>query len=451
MATTGFDTYYGDHPWEGMSLNQRSWYVPDLINEFRSRSLFRPFVPVKVDFRAQNTATMIFNLIYGLEPNITPLNNRDLWLPSQHFDSAQISLTLESHGGKVAFHEWDDLITYWKLNGSAGLRRICAAGLSQSMVDHLDLLARNALLSSPYKLYTDNSAATGFNSLTSSNLFNLTDAMDIWLGMSYRNLPIAVNPTGPQGAIVCITSPGVIFDIQNQAGEEWRAINTYSEAGRAALLKYEVGMYKNVRFLSHPLMTLWNAGTWTQQLTVTVAASAGDGAAATVDSVYAVGQSDATAYVQCSAFTADEFAVNDILTIHTSRTTNNGVINGVDYVHGKTCSRRVVTVDADNNRLSFDKPLLQDYETDLGSGVYAYVTKGLHIHASLFMAGPEGVVCGVTQPPVVMAPPVVDDLMAMYRFSWKARLKYQLFRPEMLETIFSAGNVRFKGSKTTGG
>ena len=29
MATTGFDTYYGDHPWAGISTKTRAWYVPD--------------------------------------------------------------------------------------------------------------------------------------------------------------------------------------------------------------------------------------------------------------------------------------------------------------------------------------------------------------------------------------------------------------------------------------
>lgn len=451
MALTGFDTYYSNHPWSGMSQNQRDWYVPDLLSVFRARNVYAPFVPMQVDLAAQRTANMVFTLLYDLEPNTDALNNRDLWLESMKWDSAQLTITMEHHGGKVAYHKYDDIITFWKQNSQEGLRRICRGALGQAMSDHLDILARNAFLSSPYTMYSGQASGTGFGDLEATNLFDLKDIMEIWLGLAYREVPMANNPMGgPDGSMVVLTTPGVIFDVQDQADGEWVSVNNYSEAGRTARLRYEVGSYKNARFIRTSRNTLWNCGEQSKQVNVTSSASAGSGAYATVDSVYSPGQSGATAYVQCSAFDAGDFSVNDIVTIHTVRTSSNGVTNAPDHTSGKTAVRRVVNVDADNNRLAFDKPLLQDYTTDLGSGVYAYVTKGRHIHASVCIGGPTGVVAGVGQPPQVYNPPQVEDIPSMHRFSWDAYLKYQLFRPEVFEVIYSAGNVRVKGNKTTG-
>jgi hypothetical protein len=61
------------------------------------------------------------------------------------------------------------------------------------------------------------------------------------------------------------------------------------------------------------------------------------------------------------------------------------------------------------------------------------------------------VVAGVGQPPEVKVPPTVDDLMSMFRFSWDAYLKYQRFRPELYETIYSLGSTRVKGGVAFGG
>jgi len=416
---------------------------------FRAQSVYRNYVPMKVNLAAQQTGVMHFTLLYDLEPNTDSIGLRDLWLPAAHTDSAQVTITMEHHGDKVALHKYDDMITYWRQNrGRAGLRPIVRRLLANSMTEYLDVLARNAFLSAPYTLYTG-SGNTDFGDLSSSDLFDISVAQDIWLGLSYRQVPMAINPNGPTGTIVCITTPGVIYDIQNQAGSDWISVNQYQ--GRAQLLRYEVGMYKNVRFVQTVRNTLWNCGPITKQVTITSALNPGDGAAATVDDVYSAGQSSATHYIQLDTFAAGDFNVNDIITIHTTRTDDFGVTNGVDYRSGMNTVRRIVSVDETNYRIAVDKPVMKDYSTDLGGGVYGYVTKGLHVHASVFIGGPNGVVAGVAQPPEIHVPPVVDDIMAMYRFSWDAYLKYQMFRPEVVEVVFSAGNVRVKGAATTGG
>lgn len=441
MATSGFDSYYGDNPWSGIATNQRDWYVPDLLDVFRARSIYRQFVPMQVDLAAQRTKQMVFSLVYDLEPNTDTIGLRDLWLPASHTDSASLTINMEHHGDKVALHKYDELVTYWQRNGRKGLRPIVRDLIGLSMVDTLDILARNAFLSAPYAMYSG--TATGFDDLGTSDLFDPDTVQDIWLGLSYREVPLANNPAGVDGTIFAITTPGVLYDVQTQGTDDWVNLLKYNDVGRA--LRYEVGMYKNARFLQTTRNTLWNCGAVSKQCTIISALNPGSGAAATVDTVYSVGQSGATNYIQLSAFSAGDFEVNDIVTIHTTRTSAFGVTDGVDYRSGMNTVRRIVSVDAANDRIAVDKPVMKDYSTDLGSTVYGYVTKGRHIHATVFVGGPNGVVAGVAQPPEFHTPAVVDDLEAMYRFSWDTYLKYQAFRPEVYEVVFSAGSVRLKG------
>ncbi len=140
--------------------------------------------------------------------------------------------------------------------------------------------------------------------------------------------------------------------------------------------------------------------------------------------------------------------MNDIVTIHTQRTASYGITDGVDPFEGKAEFRRIVGIDTGNDRITFDRPIMDDFDTDLGGGVYGYVTKGLNVHASIFVGAPNGVVAGVGQPPRLYTPPPVDDLMSVNRFSWDAYVGHQPYRPEVFEVVFSAGSTRVKGDTT---
>ena len=438
--------YYADNPWgrstNAWTTNVRHWYVPELLAVWRQQAIYQQYLQMKVQFDRAKEIT--FNQVYDLEPNVDPLSERQLWLPAEHTDSNQRTVTLEHHGQKVALHVWDDRITYWTQNGKAGLRPLIRGLLGRGMVDYLDILARNAFLAGSYSMYSGN--ASSFGNIGDDDLFDLTLVNDMWLGMSYRTVPVAQGTSGAAGTIVCITTPGVIHRIQTEAGQEWEEFQKYSD--KVALFRYEVGMYRNVRFVQTARNTLYNCGEITKQVTVTSAINAGAGAAGTVDGVISPGQSGATAYIQCAAFSEGDFVVNEIVTIHTVRTSANGVSDGVDYTSGKTINRRVVTADHANNRLGFDIPIMQDFDTDLGAGVYAYVTKGRHVHASIFIGAPDSVCAGISVPPTLHFPPVIDDTMSMVRMSWTGRMKYQGFNPGSAEVVYSGGYVRVKGAKS---
>jgi hypothetical protein len=157
-------------------------------------------------------------------------------------------------------------------------------------------------------------------------------------------------------------------------------------------------------------------------------------------------------YVSVENFTAADFKVDDVVTFHLVRTSDFGVTNGVDYRDGMTFNRFVKYVDTTPGacKIGFDRPILWDFTTDLGGTVYAYVTKGVNVHTTTYIAGPGAVVAGVTQTPQLHVPPVVDDLESLFRFSWDAYVKYQTFRAEFAENVFHAGEHRVSGGVSTG-
>lgn len=422
-----FDTYYSDNPWSGFTQNQRSVYWPELLDTFRVNSVYRPFVRYVADMAAQRTQTIYFDELYDTEPDVDAIGNRDIWLASRHLDSRRVSITMEHHGDKIALHKFDRLVTFWRQNGG-DLSAMCRGKLGINMVDYLDILVRNAIIDAPFKLYSG--TASNFNTLSAD--YDPSDGQKIWKSMANMNVPFAknVNPSSNPGALVAITSPTVVFDIQDHDDStKWVDLMQYSRPEVA--LNYEVGQWTGVRYLQTGRNILHNCGGSLTQQTLQAAVSAGDGAyTGTVDGVYDVGQTGATGYITVSDGTA--FSVGDVITVHKTRTSSYGVTNGVDPTAGVVRQRRIVNIDGHN--LGLDKPLLDDFTTS------HYVSKATDVHMTAFIAGPNAVAAGVAQAPQVYAPPAVDDMMAIQRFTWDAYMKFQLFRTEYLAVVFSAGS-----------
>jgi hypothetical protein len=448
--------YYADNPVEVLDKNQRVWYDPNIMDLFQNRSLFANITSYARNLGDVRATSMVVNQLLEPHANYNALATRQLWLPAMHIDSRQLEITFSHHGGKVALHEYDELVTYWKSDGRAGLRVILDRVLGRNIVDVHDFLARNALINGAltqtgYVYYAGD--ATDFGDLAADDVMTPDIAAQIQLGMKFREVAGALNPDGSAGAVVCYTTPGVIYDLQKDP--DWVEVAKYADPAR--LFRYEVGSYKNVRYIESTRLMLWNCGTVEFQETITAAATAGDGApvpaSAKVDGTYMVGQSSAgiTNYIQLSGtpetgVLADNVQVNDIITIHISRTSAFGVTDGVNPFDGTLHNRRVIEVDTGNDRLVLDRPIMLDFATDLGSGVYGYVTKGFNVHSSIFVGAPQGIVAGVAAPIRLHTPPPIDDLMSIYRYSWNDRMGYQPFAPEVFEVVFSAGSVRFKGA-----
>lgn len=454
MATGDFDRYYSDEPFSIMDKNQRTYLDPDLIEMWRLRSVFRPIITFTKSLLDVRATSMSVTQLFDPHPDTTPLASRQIWMPSMHIDSRSIEITFQHNGNKIAYHKYDDMVTYWRQNKQAGLRRIARGALGVAEVDMNDLLARNALIKGAmdtgYAMYTN--GGSDFSAIGLNDVYDPYIGADIWLGMANRNVPGAVSPDGSASSIVCFTSPGVIYDIQDNPS--WLAVHQYLQSTQ--LLRYEVGTFKNVRYVQTPKCTLWNCGEIIARAPITAALHAGDGApnpsTTKVDGTYRVGQttSGIVNWIQLGTFTSGSLgnlAVNQIITLHQTTTSDNGVTGGVNYAEGKLTNRRIVGIDTDNNRIYLDEPMLVDFDTDLGSGVYGYITLGRNIHASIFVGGPQALVAGVAQQPQFYEIDPIDDFKAIYRFSFDQYMGYQPFHPEFFEVVLSAGSTRYKGDR----
>jgi N4-gp56 family major capsid protein len=440
-----FSTYYPNHPWVGITKKERNWYDPELLSLWQTRNVYNQFITAQRSLTGVRAKTMTITRLLGLHPDYNELDLRQLWTPASHFNSEEIEITFSRYGGKVAYHRYDDMIAYWQQDGVAGIRRILNAGLGEHMIDVFDYLARNAFLNGSYKMYGGNATSIGDISTSDTATTGLIE--DMQLGMRNREVPFSVDAAaGTGGNIICITTAGVLHDLQLQDDRQWLSTMQYADPKR--LLNYEVGVWKNTRFIQTPRAMLANCGEVLVQKAILLPVNAGDGAGAKVDEAWTPGQGGQTAYLQLDSFDAGDFEVNDLVTIHTLRTNANGATNGVDFTDGKLHNRRVVAVDAATDRIVLDRPIMVDMTDDLvGNGVYGWVTKGRHIHTMVFIGGMDGVVLGVGRQPELHTPPPVDDFDSMYRFSWDAYVGYNVFQPQVFETAFVAGSYRFKGGR----
>ena len=457
---------YGDEPWSAWDINQRDWYVPELQRAYRQKSNYGQMVPVKVDFTAQRTGTIIWTGIYDLEPAIDSIGLRDIWLESNYTDGWRMNITMHHYGDKIALHKYDPLVTFFTAGGGAGnLAGLCRQLLGNSIIDTMETQIRNAFLGLPMAFYAG--GGSGFSDIGSTDLFDPEQAMDVQLNFSYHEV---VDPNAPGGlSAVAYASPGQIYSAQNNS--TFIGNIKYASEGVQRILRYEMGQYKGLRYLNHPINTLYNCGTITAQTAVTSAITAGDGApdptSTTVLDTYEVGQrtGSQTHYIQLdSTFDTGGIGnidVGDVISIHTRLSAGDGsdgapydIANAPLPTDGTKIERRVVEVDNVNYRLVLDKPIMRDYSTaaanDCEAGEYAFVTKGLHIHAAVIVAAPGAVVGGFAQPPQIHFPPAVDDLEALWRMSWDGYYDYSRFRTEAAAVIFSAGYVSQAGYKNLG-
>lgn len=327
----------------------------------------------------------------------------------------------------LKFSDYADIVQYVN-NGD--LRGLVRDKIGRNQAEMLDVLARNAFLSHPNKLYGGGLRADR-EAILATDLFNPDFAELSRTHLEEAEIPgVTGTQDGDGQTIVCITTPRVIHDIRTAAGSMWLEVNQY--AGATRKFNSEVGTWNGVRFIRTNRLVLPNHGQVTQQTTLTVDTAPGQGAAATVDKVYSPGQSTSTRYITVTDSTG--FAIGDRITIH-SQAVGGGPGKPPVEGDGTQETRRIVALSGTNNvRLSLDKPLLKPHLAgDL-------VSKGVNIHVSIFMGGPA-VVYGVGERPTPIVPPKYDDLMMINRYGWRGFLKFQLFRPEYVELHETAGST----------
>ena len=133
---------------------------------------------------------------------------------------------------------------------------------SGSIKRHLDILARNAFLSHPYKNFMGGRRG----SQISTDLFDPDITEMIRVHLEENEIPgvVAVGD-GDGQTIVCVTTPRVIKDIRT-GSNKWLEVQEY--AGATRKFTDEAGMWAGVRFIKTNRLRLRNGGAVTAQTTL---------------------------------------------------------------------------------------------------------------------------------------------------------------------------------------
>lgn len=407
---------------------QRTYYEALLLETLRTKSILVPFTTVKEDFRARDTGVIKYSEVMDTEPDYNSLAESGIWLPGAHLDSRSVQIELAIHGDVIKISDYNELVNYW---AQGDLRGLVRGKLGQNQVDYLDILARNAFLSAP-SAYVGYAGAKARFTLTSADVFDPDSAELIRTHLEEREVPgVAAVEDGGGQTIVCTTTPRVIHDIRVAAGSKWLEVQEYMGTNRK--FTSEVGMWGGVRFIKTRRLELKNYGLVSLQSTLNGATVAGQGAAATVDTVYSVGQTGSTRFITLASTAG--FVAGENVTIH-SQSVNVADGSGgfaPSWNDGTQEQRKIIEV-INGTTMSLDRPLMKPHLSG------DYVTRGVTLHASIFHGGPS-VVYGIGERPNVYIPPKIDDLGMVNRFAWRGFLKFQQFRPEFTELFFSGGST----------
>lgn len=104
MANGDFDTYYSDEPFSVLDKNQRTWLDPDLIDMWRTKSVFRPLITFTKSLADVRATSMTITQLIDPHPDTTALSARQIWMPSMHLDSRSVELTFQHNGSKIALN-----------------------------------------------------------------------------------------------------------------------------------------------------------------------------------------------------------------------------------------------------------------------------------------------------------------------------------------------------------
>ena len=135
---------------------QRTYYEELLLETLRTKSILMPFTKMKMDPAARNSGIVTYTEVYDTDPNYNPLAETDIWLRGAALDSRSVSIALAIYGDTLKFSDYSDIVSYINKGDMKGLVR---EKLGQNQRDMLDILARNAFLSHPDKVFAGGTRA----------------------------------------------------------------------------------------------------------------------------------------------------------------------------------------------------------------------------------------------------------------------------------------------------
>lgn len=464
-----FETYYDQNPIAAIDRNQWVWTDPFIDVMFRNKSIFTPLSRFADYTPTASTIVTGRELLAG-HVNHNPIGLRQKYITASYFDSRERHIVSNRrYGAKVQYDHYDPLINQWVTRGRAGFAAgILAQHLQRSMLVTHEKLSRDAVLTNVnVKTYANGATTMAGLGSNSSYKFDITALRDVKLRLSVR-VKDALQEWGEyDGAPVpgvsdylCITTPGVIYDIWDQIDSKF--MMDLRDLGDERIINGGVVRYKGWTFVESWDACLWNSGVITKQVAVSAPITAGDGApdptSTAVDNVFYVGQASSglTHYVQCSDLGTGNFVKGDLVTLHVARTTANGVTDGVDPLDGATMLLEVYSVDETNERLTFRMPVMDDYNQSFGyttlagagavGSAYGFITKAAHVHPVYEIGARGGSLFAIRQGIRTHTPPAIDDFESVVRVSWDEYGQMNPWQQDLHEIHFVRASFANRGA-----
>lgn len=109
---------YGNHPWVPMGTTKREeWYDPILANAYVRDSIYSQYVKMGTNPVNWNASEYVVTDLIPPRPTPGVVDNRQMWTTSQNFDTFNRRIGFVHRMGKLAFHEFDAMMTYLRQNG----------------------------------------------------------------------------------------------------------------------------------------------------------------------------------------------------------------------------------------------------------------------------------------------------------------------------------------------
>ncbi len=455
-------------------IDRNSWQITDpLVNlAFRTDAIYTPLIDWDSSPMATGAVTTEqFELLEGeVDANPIPMTANYIG-EAQAIDSRSRRWSVLRYGDKVQLHESSNTFNMWKNSNVDNVsardwKPLLRGLLGWNVVEKHEILSRNVWFKGSKAYWTYAGDATNWGELSTTDRFSINQVKywQMWLG----NTGSPIVPGDQAKAKLALVPPGAIFDWVNGlpgSTDPETVLFKYTMEYGGEHLNYELGQYMGVRFQEVPnnkfglnKNVLYNSGTIAKQYGVTGPIASGDGSpdpgTTPVDGVWYVGQKNVAHSIQLESFGAQDFKLNDFVTIHTKVTTEYGVTNGVDPFDGRTIVRRIVGIDTVNHTLTFDRPVMFNYiQSFIGSPVsgganiviYAYVTKGINVGFSLVLGSRGGVQGKVMRPLRFKEPKPIDDYESVWRFVWDDIVGYNIADPNMFTLYFYTVSIPIPG------
>jgi N4-gp56 family major capsid protein len=396
----------------------RVFYEKVLLDTLRSKTIYRQFATTKYDVAARDAKQVTFTEVFDLNPAIGTLSEAVPFVEGAYLDGEQTTIAISEHGNTIKTNAFHATVQYWN---SGNFRSLVREKLGWNLADSVDIMARNAFLTTTNVHYS--SAGAGASPTTRATIAADDTYLPDFGDQSRTNLESRdALGVDEEGSIVAIVHPRQARDIRKNSSE---FIDVVKYAKPMNLLRGEIGMLDGVRYVKSNRAKLPNAGEVVAQSTLDGAVVKGQGGP----------NSDTKSLVKYVTLVAvTDFAVGQQVSIHDQN------LGAAVLESDPTAEHRVITqVDVGNKRLYFDRPLF------LAHASGDYVTEARDVYAVSMMAGP-GVVWAVGLMPQVIVPLVIDDFGRIFRLSWYGIFDFHCYRPDFTEVWYTAASTADYGT-----